>query len=168
MSTNKTPLTLIPTAETAGVLLHLEIWRAQLWILMPRVLGELSRLKEGNEFKQCVDLYEYLPCVETLGAEEGGKENGTFPGSTLNQTSVVFWLLLCCAFACFSLCFGFVLFQSMPSHQNLLYLFHPPQSNISPPQVLWMVLWHSRWSHTEDAGPVPEKAYGSGGLMDNG
>lgn len=66
MSTNKAPLTLISTAETAGVLLHLEIWGAELWILMHWVLGELSGFRKGNEFKQCVDLYEYLLHVEEL------------------------------------------------------------------------------------------------------
>lgn len=172
MSTNKAPLTLISTAETAGVLLHLEIWGAELWILMRWVLGELSGFSKGNEFKQCVDLYEYLLHVEELhwqdrvNIEEGERERkGTFSTFlSLNQSSsIVLWLWWqCYSFAIWllapsiSFCFTFVLFQSMPSSQNLLYSFHPPQPNIRPPRVLWMGLWRSRWSHTEDMGTVPK------------
>lgn len=42
MSTNKAALLLISAAETAGVLVRLEIWAAQLWILMYLVPWELS------------------------------------------------------------------------------------------------------------------------------
>lgn len=80
MSTNKAALIPISAAETAGVLLRLEIWAAQLWILMYLVPWELSEFRKGNEFKQCVDLYEYLLPVEELhrqdkiNTEDGEKE----------------------------------------------------------------------------------------------
>lgn len=84
MNTNKAPLTLILIARTAGVSLYLEIWAAELWILMHWVLWEFSGLRKGNEFKQRVDLYEYLLHVEELhwqakvNIEEGEGKKGNF------------------------------------------------------------------------------------------
>lgn len=53
-------------------------------------------------------------------------------------------------------------FSPCPSSQNLLYSFHPTETDIRPPQVLWMGLWHSRWSQAEDTGFIPKQAYGKG------
>lgn len=145
MTTNK--------AETAGVCLHIEMWGAEVWILMRRVPGELSRLRKGNKFKLCWFIWISTACSRAplVGQSQyRGGRNGKkmkLHSVALNHASAArtfaFRLWQCYSFTVWLLapsiwwCFPFVLFQSMPSSQNPLYLFHSPHSNIRPPQVLW-------------------------------
>lgn len=178
MSTNKAPLTLISTAETVGVLVHLEIWGAEQWILMHRgVLWELSGFRKGNEFKQRVDLCEYLLHVEKELPSAGqsqcrrggeGRRNWTLALKSRSQSSSIVFLTVAVFYSfsvwllapSISLCFTFRFISVHALSAEPLVLVPSPHSlTLDPPQVPWMGLWRSWWSHTEDTGPLSKQAY---------
>lgn len=66
------------------------------------------------------------------------------------------WLLAPSISLCFT--FRFISVHAL-SAEPLVLVPSPHSLTLDPPQVPWMGLWRSWWSHTEDTGPLPQQAY---------